>query len=224
MAALVSAAAGVRADDDAAAAPFWRAPPRSELTADARGVVVVGAVFDAPFARGRGNGVVVAGDVDGEAWILTCAHVVERDGAPARQVRVGLHLVSSTAHLQSGRLYGESVARVVSSNAAQDVALLAVRVASPLFAVKGGVSVGPEPTTIVSLVPFSAPTVQRAIHHQEVIAGQSGSPVLCNGRLVGLVRGGLAGGRLAFDVGVHQLRAFLEAVPGGAALVAGWDD
>lgn len=206
-------------------APFFQ-PASAEQWPDdlpplARAVVVVGAIYETSPRRQAGNGVIVAGDVDGKAWVLTCAHIVERADARATTVRVGVLRHSRVSTSPDEPEYEESIARIVSSSSTHDVALLEVEAGGALHeAMVSRHRIGRVATSLVSLVPYQFPVVERAVHHV-YRPGQSGSPLFFGGRVVGLAQNTL-GGRLGVEVVADDLVDFVSRLPQARSLLDAW--
>lgn len=206
-------------------APFFQPAPAEQwpdgLQPLTRAVVVVGATFETSPTRQAGNGVIVAGDVDGKAWVLTCAHIVERADARATSVRVGVLRHSRLSPSPTDPHYEESIARVMSSSSSHDLALLEFDVGGVLHeAMVSRQGVGRSATSLVSLVPFQFPVVERAVHHV-YRPGQSGSPLFHGERVVGLAQNTL-GGRLGVEVVADDLVDFASRLPQARFLLDTW--
>ncbi len=201
---------------------FYRPMPLADWPADvdrdaAACVVVVAAQFSGHPPRIFGNGVLLAsGDADGCAEVLTCAHVVSRDGELAAEVRVGVFSISFASPKETDPDYQEIVADLRGISTTQDLALLTIPVERPLITVAESKSSPalPRARTFVSIVPFGRPGTRTSEFHFYLRKGQSGSPVFREGELYGILRGTGARGRIDRIVRANDISRFLASQVG----------
>jgi hypothetical protein len=140
----------------------------------------------------HGNGVLIEGGGPGSRWVLTVAHVVQREGVCALEARVGLFRESFREPLHSMPGYVECVAKVLHLDTAADLALLDIPVREEIFTV----AVAPKDTDLssecrsgISIMPYGCPRAFEVGETRGVEHGQSGSPMILDGRLVRVLKG-----------------------------------
>ena len=134
-----------------------------------------------------GNGVIIEVEGGDGVSVLTCKHIVQKEGVKVKEIRIGI-LDISFNNMQKIPEYQELTARVIAEETDFDLALLSVEIPGKVHSVKlgGEGDFHGSSTVTLSIFPFGRPYTIFGIH-PFVYPGQSGSPAICNGVLVGIL-------------------------------------
>jgi hypothetical protein len=167
-----------------------------------------------------GNGVVVTSPDAGKCFILTCAHVLVRNGCTPSKILVkGFDpgVVDKSASIDTltlpARVVAELPARLLDIEPEKDLALLEINAVNHLWAVTEEVFAEQGApfarSTICSYSPEGTLITQKRFH-PTMVPGQSGSPIWMNGKIAGIANEYLFDGT-AWWIWSDLIRKYLDA-------------
>jgi hypothetical protein len=185
----------------------WVEWPRGIDLEEVAPVVVVAARHDdAEHPVLFGNGVIIEAR-DANSRVLTCAHLVRAKSKDAIEIRVGVFRHSFVTGARERAEYQEFDARLLQADDGLDLAMLEIPAGGTRAARVSSGSRRHGQRSVVSIVPFGRPTLIRSFHPY-LHKGQSGSPDLGEGVVLGLAQGCF----LHEGKRMHGLESFVDAV------------